>query len=144
MLAVAILLFAISLGAVGQILLKSGITQLGEKPAPTVVISSIFRNPRVAGGFLCYAVSSLFYLVALSRLPLSYAYPMVAFSYVLVTLLAWRLLHEHIPALRLVALGLILLGVLVMALSYSHSPPPEETAALHTLGESSSSSALPG
>jgi drug/metabolite transporter (DMT)-like permease len=138
---VAILLFAISLGAVGQILLKSGVTQLGERPAPLVVISSIFRNPWVFGGFLCYGISSLFYLVALSRLPLSYAYPMVAFSYVVVTVLAWWVLREHVPPLRIFALSLILAGVLVMAASYS-SPPPQ--AAETRVADSLPPPSLPG
>jgi drug/metabolite transporter (DMT)-like permease len=55
---------------------------------------------------------------------------MVALSYVLVTVLAWRLLGEPLPRLRLLGLGVILLGVTLMALSYRDArsrvakPPP--------------------
>ena len=122
--ALGILVFAIGLGAIGQILMKSGVNQLGAHPAPALVLRSIFTNLRIFGGFACYGISSLFYLVAISRLPLSYAYPMVALSYVLVTFLAWRLLHEEVPMIRVAGLALIMLGVIVMALSYRAAISP--------------------
>ena len=120
--ALAILLFAICLGAVGQILLKLG---LGKLHNPTVVqtLATIVTNKYVFGGFFCYAISSLFYLVALQKLELSYAYPMIALSYVLVTFLAWRFLGEPVPVLRVLGLAIILVGVVVMALSFKHTPP---------------------
>lgn len=116
--AVAILVLAICLGALGQILLKSGLSQIGDRPGVGRVLATIFTNFRVFGGFFCYGVSSLFYLVALSRLPLSYAYPMIALSYVIVTYLAWQLLGERVPLLRIGGLAIILVGVVVVALSY--------------------------
>ena len=126
--ALAILILAICLGSVGQILLKSGVSQLGTHPAPALVLRSILTNLRVFGGFSCYAASSLFYLVAISRLPLSYAYPMIALSYVMVTFLAWRLLGEPVPGARVAGLALIMAGVIVMALSYrSPAPSPPDT-----------------
>ena len=70
----ALLLVAIALGAIGQVLLKSGLRQLGEHPAPLLVLRSIVTNRRIFSGFACYGFSSLLYIVALSRLDLSYAY----------------------------------------------------------------------
>lgn len=122
--AVAVLLFAVLLGAIGQILLKSGLnvlSQSGSKPPPLAVISSVFTNLRVFGGFFCYGVSSLFYLMALSRLDLSYAYPMIALGYVIVTFLSWQFLHEQVPAMRVLGLAIIILGVVVLALTYGHT-----------------------
>jgi multidrug transporter EmrE-like cation transporter len=116
--ALGILVLAICLGAMGQIFLKSGVSQLGAHPAPALVLRSILTNARVFGGFACYGISSLFYIVALSRLELSYAYPMIALSYVMVTFLSWKYLGEHIPGLRVVGLAIIMTGVVVMALSY--------------------------
>lgn len=139
-LALAILILAISLGAAGQVLLKSGVTQLGDRPAVSIVLRSIFTNIRVFGGFSCYAVSSLFYLFALSRLPLSYAYPLIALSYVIVTVLAWRLLGERVPLGRIAGLGIILAGVVVVALSYQEKPPAP--TAEPPSGTSQSSSAM--
>ena len=125
-LALSLLLVAICLGATGQVLIKTGLRNLGEQPAPAVVVTSLFRSPFVAGGFACYAVSSILYLLALSTLALSYAYPMIALSYVIVTVLAWRVLDERVPALRIAGLGIIMLGVVVVALSHRGEGPRDE------------------
>jgi drug/metabolite transporter (DMT)-like permease len=126
LMALATLFVALCLGSLGQVLLKAGINMLGERPPALVVIISIFTNLRVFGGFACYALSSLFYIVALSRLPLSFVYPLIALTYVIVAALAWSVLHEPIPGLRVVGLAVIMVGVVIMALSYYHSPPPRE------------------
>lgn len=124
--ALIVLIVAILLGALGQIALKTGINQLGVKPAPLVVLASIFTKWQVTAGFVCYALSSLLYMVALSRLDLSYAYPMVAISYVMVTFLSWRFLGEPVPLMRAVSLGVICVGVLGVAFSYKcQSPTPQ-------------------
>jgi multidrug transporter EmrE-like cation transporter len=129
-----ILLLAISLGAAGQILLKAGLSQLPENSPPVQVLSSIFTNARVFFGFACYGLSSLVYLIALKRLPLSYAYPMVALSYVMVVALSWKVFGESIPPLRIVAVAIILAGVVMLALSYdaqaSGSPAASPPAAM--------------
>lgn len=116
-LAIAILLLAIALGVAGQILMKLGLNRLGERPSPVVVLKAIL-TPLILGGFVCYGVSSLFYLQALSRMPLSYAYPMIALSYVGVVVASWRLLGEEINATRIAGLAVIIVGVVILALSY--------------------------
>jgi len=122
LLALALLLAALVLGSTGQVLMKHGLRQLGEKPPVMVVLKSMFTNLPVFGGYVCYALSSLLYLVAVSRLDLSYAYPMVALSYVLVTIFAWRFFGETVPTLRAAGLALIIVGVVVVALSHRGHP----------------------
>ncbi|MBC7287528.1 MAG: EamA family transporter [Armatimonadetes bacterium] len=116
-LAVAVLLVAIGLGVAGQLLIKLGLNRLGQSPSPAKVLASIL-TPLVFGGFACYGISSLLYLQALSRLPLSYAYPMIAISYVAVVLASWKFLGEDINALRIGGLAVIIIGVILVALSY--------------------------
>ena len=130
--ALTVLVVAILLGAVGQIALISGINLLGEKPPPTVVLKSIFTQWQVTAGFVCYGLSSLLYLIALSRLPLSYAYPMVALSYVVVRFLSWRFLGETIPMMRAAGLAVVCLGVIIVALSYKPGAvcPPQMPPAI--------------
>ena len=135
--ALALLIVAICLGATGQIALKTGLNQLPPKPAVGTVLRSIL-TPWVFTGFLCYGLSSLLYLVALSRLDLSYAYPLVALGYVIVTVLAWRLLGETVPLMRVAGLAIICLGVLVLALSYRGqelTPGPGSPPAVHGSAE---------
>jgi len=128
--ALAVLLMAIMLGAAGQICLKFGLDKLGSQ-TPFVVVTAMFRNWHVLAGFVAYGVSSLMYLFVLSRLDVSYAYPFVAINYVFVTFLAWLILKETVPALRLVGLAIICVGVLVLSVSY-RGPQPSSGGNLST------------
>jgi drug/metabolite transporter (DMT)-like permease len=130
--ALTILIIAVTLGALGQILQKSGTLQLGPHPPARAVIRSIVTNARVFSGFACYAISSLFYLVALSRLPLSFAYPIISLGYVIVTFLAWRVLQEHVSRMRIAGLAVIMAGVVIMALSYYGTPATSGSSAAPT------------
>jgi drug/metabolite transporter (DMT)-like permease len=116
-LAVVVLLVAISLGVVAQLVLKYGLKQLGPRPKPVAVLKSIVTSGYVLSGFGLYFLSSLLYLQALSRLDLSYAYPMIALSYVGVALGAYWVFGEKLNALRIAGLAVIILGVLMVALS---------------------------
>ena len=124
-----LLLVAIGLGATGQVLLKHGLRQLPDGAPALAVLASIFTNIHVFLGFASYGLSSLMYLIVLKRLPLSYAYPMVALSYVLVVGLSWKLFGEEIPPLRVCALAAILAGVVMLALSYN-APDADEPGAV--------------
>ena len=115
--AITMLLISISFGAAGQLCLKYGVTLLGEGVSPIAVIKGIF-TPYVFGGFVLYGLSSLIYLNVLSRLDLSNAYPFVALSFVIVTVLSWYLFDETLPMLRIIGLALILAGVFTVAASY--------------------------
>jgi multidrug transporter EmrE-like cation transporter len=115
--AIIMLLVSVSLGAAGQLCLKYGVSLLGEGASVLAIVKGIF-TPYVFGGFFLYGISSIIYLNVLSRLDLSYAYPFVALSFVIVTILSWHFLDETLPMLRIVGLGLIMAGVLTVAASY--------------------------
>ena len=139
--AMVVLLVALCLGAAGQVCLKAGLRALGADPPIGAVLASIVTNRLVLGGFACYGLSSLLYLVALSRLDLSYAYPLVALTYVIVTVLAWRLLGETVPLGRMIGLAIICVGVVVVASSHSGS---QSTSALGPGPEQAVTDSLPG
>ena len=124
------LLLAITLAAGGQVLLKAGLSQLDH---PTIVqtMLSMFHNATVFAGYAAFVLSSLLWLVALRRLPLSYAYPMVSLGYVAVVLLSWKMFGESISPLRVTALVVILAGVVLMALSESPKSQAQTTAPAH-------------
>jgi len=123
-----LLLVSISLAAVGQILLKAGLSQL-DHPSVSQIMLSMFHNGSVFFGYAAFVFSSLVWLVALRHLPLSYAYPMVSLGYVAVVLLSWKVFGEAIPPLRVVALVTILTGVVLLALSEDTKHVEEHGAA---------------
>jgi len=118
-----LILVAVLLGVLGQLLLKMGMTQVGSLEAKgglgglVQMGVQVFSNLKVLGGFAAYGLSSLFWIVVLSKIDLSLAYPMLALNYVLVPLTAWLFLNEQVPPLRWLGIGVVILGVVVISRS---------------------------
>jgi drug/metabolite transporter (DMT)-like permease len=108
------------LGVSGQLLLKMGMERMGalDLSSLTAVLRTaiqVFTMPWVLLGLGCYGVSAMIWLVVLSRLDVSLAYPLVALNFVLVPLFAWLLLGEQVPSWRWVGIGCVLLGVTIVS-----------------------------
>jgi drug/metabolite transporter (DMT)-like permease len=78
------------------------------------VIIKIFTNLQVDIGILFYAISTIFWLIALSKKDLGYAYPFIAGTYILVLGLSYFILGEHFGIYRAVGAGVVLLGLLII------------------------------
>lgn len=114
------ILIPVIAAAIGQMILKVGMTQVGEIKMTGNIIGSfikMFTNWYVLGGLAFFGVNSFLWLIVLSREKLSFAYPMVAFAYVVTILLSKFILHEEIPFLRWLGLGIIICGILMIAKS---------------------------
>ncbi|MBV9889613.1 MAG: EamA family transporter [Rhizobacter sp.] len=116
-----ILLAGVFLNAGAQLLLKAGVRPLGaigEAPGTLLpALATAFTRPPVLGGLACYVLSVALWLVALSRVDVSIAYPMLSLGYVVNAVAAWWLFGEAVGAARFGGIALILLGVLVVARS---------------------------
>lgn len=116
------LIFASTLlGVLGQTLLKYGMSQLGPQSiaadgALTILLRLGF-SPYVVGGLLLYVGGTFFWLVAMSRVQLSYLYPFASLSYVLLMVVAWAVFREQISPLRLLGAFTICVGVMLVARS---------------------------
>ena len=99
---------AIVTSMVGQILLKSGAIGEGN------FVTQLFR-PQTIIGLGLYGGAALLYLVALRRIPMSVALPFTAVSYVAAVLIGHFVFGEGLGTQKLVAIGLISLGVVVLA-----------------------------
>ncbi|MCB0114435.1 MAG: multidrug resistance protein [Caldilineaceae bacterium] len=116
-----LLLITVGLNVVGQFFMKQGMSQIGVISGSFEVITSslmrAFLNPFVIGGVAAYGLSSIFWLILLSRVELSYAYPALALGYVLVTLVGAWILGEDVSNLRWVAVAVICVGVVLLSRS---------------------------
>mgnify|MGYP000462873961 CR=1 FL=1 len=70
-----------------------------------------FLNLFVLMSFACLGIALLLWLLVLSVLPVSQAYPMLSLSYIVVMLLARLLFKEQIPWQRWAGAALIMLGI---------------------------------
>ncbi len=116
---IALLLAGISLSVVGELLLKHGMNRFGVLDlSPATLIPTLFRvftQPAVFFGFVLIFSASIFWLAVLSRANLSFAYPMLAFGYVVTALLSRVLFAEVISPTRWAGILVICLGVVLVA-----------------------------
>jgi uncharacterized membrane protein len=115
----------------GNFTLSRGLHQVGRlvsfSPWPYVYA---FLNPLVEVGVLLLIVWLILQLSLLSRVDLSYALPATSVSYVLTALMAEFLLHEHVSTERWIGIGLIGLGVSLVARTVPRTAP-----VLHRFGD---------
>ena len=109
------------LNTFAQLLLKKGANEVGHFEfalARAFEIGLKFAaNPYVLGGLACYVVSVVVWLMALSRVEVSVAYPMLSLGFALNALLAWWLLGEAVTAQRIAGIAIIIVGVTIVARS---------------------------
>jgi drug/metabolite transporter (DMT)-like permease len=115
----------------GQIFLKLGLgkdgVSGGGSPVGTVLsIAKVFLRPKVAFGFGLYVVGTLIWLLVLSMVPLSIAFPMFSMSYFLVVILSATILKERV-AWSYAIVGLVLISVGVGFIGRS-CPPKKHQA----------------
>ena len=112
------ILTGVLLNAVAQLALKAATRRIGvlvpEDGALLDMGLRIAAQPAVWAGLLCYALSVLCWIVALSRTDVSLAYPFLSIGYVITALAAWQLFGESLSAQRLSAIGLICAGVILL------------------------------
>ncbi len=114
-----LVLVAVSFSATGEILLKSGVNRLGPLHLAGLGewLLQALRTPYLYGGFACVATGAAFWIAAISRADLSWAYPMLALGYVIVLVLSAAFLGERITLPRLIGTALIAIGVVLVARS---------------------------
>lgn len=119
-----------AIGALAQILLKQGTAQLGEhhlhltlgqvarRPELFVEFSlSVISNAKLFLGYCLYGVMTFLMAAALKGRELSRLYPIIALTYVWVTILSLFLLpNEHLNFFRTIGIAFIVGGVSILGL----------------------------
>ncbi|MBP9712991.1 MAG: EamA family transporter [Sterolibacterium sp.] len=117
--AFALILTGVLLNACAQLLLKAGTNAVGhfefhlENLIP--IGMKLAFQPYIMGGMACYAVSLVVWIMALSRVPVSIAYPMLSIGYVINAFVAWQWFGEPLSAQKLLGIGCIMIGVYIVA-----------------------------
>jgi small multidrug resistance pump len=107
-----VLAAAITTSLVGQILLKAGAS--GSVAASAGFIDQLFRWQTIIG-LGCYGGAALLYIIALRKIPMSIALPCTAASYVVIAVIGWAVFGEAMGMQKVLAIGLISLGVVLLA-----------------------------
>lgn len=107
------------LNALAQLLLKAGARNIGEIHLTLSNLLSVAwrvgTQIPIIGGLACYVLSVVLWIIALSRVDVSVAYPMLSLGYVVTAFGAWYLFGEALSVQRLLAIVVILVGVAWLA-----------------------------
>lgn len=117
---------SVVLSAAAQLFLKTGMLEVAThdlvRQMFSVTAQWMVFLPAVLWlglGLLCYALSMLFWMAALAKYELSFAYPMLSLSYVLVYVVAvnWPRLGESVSLTKTLGISLIVVGVILVTYS---------------------------
>ncbi len=119
--ALALVLTGVLLNATAQLLIKSGADTAGHF---AFTAGNLWRvglhfalQWQILLGLACYAVSVVVWILALTRVQVSVAYPMLSLGYVVTALAAWWLFGEALTVQKLLGIAVIIAGVVIMARS---------------------------
>ena len=107
-------LISVVFNVFGQYSMKLGMRKFGEVTFENnilITVLKMFMVPNVFLGLTLYAISTVFWLVALSKIELSIAYPMLSLGYVLLMILSFFLLHESITLYKVIGTILVVAGI---------------------------------
>ena len=113
-----IIIFSVLVASVAQLLLKHGMTKVGRvsslASAPSMLFAAL-TNPIVLAGLAVFGLSALSWLVALSRVKLNVAYPMVSLGYVAVIFFSWLILKESVKPITIAGCLVIIVGLFLVS-----------------------------
>lgn len=112
------ILIGITFASLGQVCWKIGMNSIGSISSMNLsTLFTMISNPFVLAGLAMYGLSTVFWLIALSKKDLSYVYPFIALTFIIVLTLSKLLLNEEIGTYRLIGSGIILLGLMLIVKS---------------------------
>ena len=124
-----ILLIGLGFEAAGVVLLKKGISQIGEVRKISVVeivrvVKAGVTNPAVEAGVFFEALFFLCLLMLMSRSDISFLWPLTALSFVMTTLAALLFLGEKVSSVRWAGVVFIVIGAALISYSEHSKPKP--------------------
>lgn len=110
-----LILFGVLLNAGAQLFLKEGMRRIGHfefvwanvLPITLQVAGNVF----VLGGLICYVVSVAIWLLVLSRVEVSFAYPLLSVGYIVNAVAGYYLFQENLSVTRITGILIICVGV---------------------------------
>lgn len=117
----AFILGGVCLNAVAQLLLKAGTNAVGVihlTPQNWFATGiKLATQLPILGGLACYVISVGVWIIGLSRVDVTIAYPMLSMGYIISAVGAWYFLGEAVTMQRLLAIGIIIVGVVLLTRS---------------------------
>jgi drug/metabolite transporter (DMT)-like permease len=112
------IIITVMLNAASQILMKSGMSQVGQAEMSASRIGGLLlaaaTNPLIILGL---AISMGTHLMSLSRFDVSFAFPFLSVAYLIVAAYGHYFMGEAVSPTRILGIGTIMLGTVILARS---------------------------
>ncbi|RYY94634.1 MAG: 4-amino-4-deoxy-L-arabinose transferase [Comamonadaceae bacterium] len=118
----SIIFAGVLLNSAAQLMLKAGaktlgVVSIGSASSLAQAAWGAATQPWIVFGLVCYFVSAALWVVALTKVDVTVAYPMLSMGYVIAAVLAWHFFGESLNAGRVLGIAIILIGVVVLGRS---------------------------
>ncbi|MEO6928155.1 MAG: EamA family transporter [Casimicrobiaceae bacterium] len=117
--AFAFLFTSVLLNTLAQLLLKAGTNTLGVISLTRDTWLAMLWRMAHTGPFIlgvaCYGISLVTWVIGLSRVPVSIAYPLLSFGYIINAVAAHYLFGEAMSPMRWTGVGVVIVGVFLIA-----------------------------
>lgn len=114
-----LIIVSVLLNCAAQLCIRQGMLQVGQ-----IGIDNLFSNffPMIGniwlwGAMLCYAISIVLWMLVLSRVEVSYAYPFLSVGYVVAAVAGYCFFNENISPIRIIGIVVICIGVILISRS---------------------------
>jgi len=119
MISFGLIFTGVMLNAAAQILMKAGTNAIGHFEFSAENIMPIgwklATEWHIITALFCYGFSVIIWILALSRVPVSIAFPMLSMAYVVNAIAAWYLLGEAFSMTKVIGMGVIIFGVIIIS-----------------------------
>ena len=118
-----LVLFSVALSSGAQLLLKAGMTNdvvqraLASGRGMSQIIPSVVASPLILSGLATFTLSVVTWLLVLSRVDVSQAYPAVALGIMVTAFGGYFFFGEALNSIRILGIGIVIIGVAIVAAS---------------------------
>lgn len=114
-----LILIGVLLNAVAQLLLKKGMMMVGSLSINMTsllqAIPSLLKNLYIWGGLGSYVISVFVWLIVLSKVEVSFAYPFLSIGYIVTAIIGFYFLGESLSIYKVSGISIICLGIIILS-----------------------------
>lgn len=114
---IILILVSVLLNSAAQLCIRKGMLQVGEVGLNGLLMNAgnMISNLWLWGAAFCYAVSIFIWLIVLSKVEVSFAYPFLSIGYVVATFAGYYFLEESLTLARIIGILVICIGVYIIS-----------------------------
>lgn len=116
---ITMILGSVLLNCAAQLFIRKGMLAVGETGIGNILsnLGAMLANLWLWAAMVCYAISILLWMLVLSRVEVSYAYPFLSIGYVVAAIVGWQFFGESLSPVRIAGILVICLGVVLISRS---------------------------